>query len=83
MVSEEAGYHKPDPRLFREALKRTGVDHPERVIFVGDTLSADIEGALRAGFQPVFINPEDNQTPPDGVLKIRALSELLSFLPLS
>jgi len=80
LVSEEAGFHKPDSRLFAQALKYAGNISPERAIFVGDTLTADIEGAYQAGLHPIFINPSNDQTPPDGVLKISRLSELLTLL---
>jgi 5'-nucleotidase len=83
LVSEEAGAHKPDPRIFEQALQKAGNIRPERAIFVGDTLTSDIEGACRAGLQAVFINPRDDQTPPNGIAKIKKLSELLELIPLS
>ncbi len=36
IVSEEARYAKPDPRIFRDALKATGLTSPEQIMFVGD-----------------------------------------------
>ena len=36
IVSEAAGYKKPDPRIFRDALELTGLASPEQVMFVGD-----------------------------------------------
>ncbi len=82
LISEEVGFHKPDIRLFQEALQRAGNISPARAVFVGDTLSADIEGALNAGFHTVFMNHRDDQTPPPSVPKIKNLSELLALLPL-
>lgn len=80
LVSEEAGYHKPDTRLFQHALKLAGNIQPDRAIMVGDTLTADIEGAHNAGLKTVFINPRDDQTPPNHTPKIKCLSELLTIL---
>lgn len=80
LVSEEAGYHKPDKRIFLEALKLAGNVSPERTLFVGDNLKTDIEGALNAGLTPVFINVENNLEPPEGVIKIQKLRDLLGLL---
>lgn len=84
LVSEEAGYHKPDKRVFLTALKMAGDNvTPENTLYVGDNLEADINGALNAGLTPVFINVRDNLEPPEGVVKIRRLSELLELLNLA
>lgn len=81
LVSEEAGYHKPDKRLFWEALKLAGDLPPEQALYIGDNLIADISGAQEAGMRPIFISADDN--PPEGVVVIRQLSELLALLKLS
>ena len=69
IVSEEAGYRKPDPRIFRDALEATGLTAPEEVMFVGDSPVADIEGARRFGMRAAWLRrgrqyPADLQ-PPD------------------
>ena len=71
IVSEEAGYAKPDPRIFRDALKATGLTSPEQIMFVGDNPLADIDGAKRFGMKVAWIRrgrqyPVDLQ-PPDHV----------------
>lgn len=80
LISEEAGYHKPDERVFREVLKLAGNISPEETIYVGDNLINDIQGAMRAGLTPIFINTKGDLEPPEGVVKIQRLSELLSLL---
>ena len=47
VASAEAGAEKPDPRIFRLALERLGVD-PARALHVGDERN-DEEGAAAAG----------------------------------
>lgn len=79
LVSEEAGYHKPDRRVFLKALEMAGAG-PEQTLYVGDNLVADIQGARQAGLQPILVDPQDDLTPPNGVPKIRRLSELLTLL---
>jgi len=83
LVSEEAGYHKPDRQIFCEALKMANQTLPEQTLFVGDNLLTDIEGALAAGMLPILMNPDDDVDPPPGVVKIRRLSELLELLDLN
>ena len=82
LVSEEAGYHKPDKRVFERALKLAGDVLPEETIYVGDNPVADIQGALKAQITPVFMNARNDMEPLDGVVKITRLSELLPLLGL-
>jgi HAD superfamily hydrolase (TIGR01549 family) len=56
VVSEEVGVSKPDSRIFRIALERLD-SAPEDAVMVGDSWSADIEGALAAGVPAVWFNP--------------------------
>jgi putative hydrolase of the HAD superfamily len=55
IVSEEAGYRKPDPRIFRDALEATGLREPQQAMFVGDNPLADIDGAKRFGMKTAWI----------------------------
>ena len=72
IVSEEAGYAKPDPRIFRDALNATGLTSPEQIMFIGDNPLADIDGAKCFGMKAAWIRrgrqyPADLQ-PPDHVI---------------
>lgn len=64
IVSEEAGYRKPDPRIFQDALEATGLAAPEQVMFVGDNPEADIDGARRFGMKAAWVR-RGRQYPPD------------------
>ncbi|MFN8454541.1 MAG: HAD-IA family hydrolase [Anaerolineae bacterium] len=83
LVSEEAGYHKPDRRLFETALKLAGNVSPKQTLYVGDSWGADIEGALGAGLSPVFLCPAEDSRTASGVMTIQNLSELLGVLGLA
>jgi putative hydrolase of the HAD superfamily len=50
------GVAKPDPAIFTIALDACGVA-PERALHVGDTVGADVDGALAAGVRPVHLDP--------------------------
>jgi putative hydrolase of the HAD superfamily len=82
LVSEEAGFHKPDKLAFLAALRLANNAIPEKTVYVGDNLAADIDGALGAGITPVFFNARDDQESPRGIVKIKKLSELLGLLEL-
>jgi len=54
IISEVVGIEKPDPAIFRLALKKAGVK-PEEAVYTGDNYLADIEGAAGAGIRPYWL----------------------------
>jgi putative hydrolase of the HAD superfamily len=52
--SSEHGYMKPHPSIFDAALRLIGVP-AQNAVMVGDSLSQDIEGALRAGMRGILV----------------------------
>ena len=52
--SSQHGYMKPHPSIFQAALKLAGVPAAEAMM-VGDSLTQDIEGALRVGMSGVLV----------------------------
>lgn len=53
LISGEVGYRKPHSFVFRLLLEKLGVEAGE-LIYVGDDPEPDIDGACRAGIQPVW-----------------------------
>lgn len=79
--SAEHGYMKPHRSIFDAALERAGV--PANVsLMVGDSLKADVEGALAAGMRAVLLRRSGEIPPdlPEGLPVIRSLRELEQFL---
>lgn len=80
ITSEQAGIMKPHLAIFEYALGKAGVTAGESLM-VGDTLEADIEGAINAGMDSAYFNPA---VPANGKIKptyiINALSELKTIL---
>lgn len=62
VVSEEAQVSKPDAVIFRIALDRLAVP-PSEAVMVGDSWSADVEGARAAGIRAIWFNPSDAPAP--------------------
>jgi len=56
--SSIVGFTKPDPRIFALALERLGVDAAD-ALMVGDSPSADVDGALAVGIRAALIDPYD------------------------
>jgi HAD superfamily hydrolase (TIGR01549 family) len=58
--SQQVGFEKPDPAIFKAALEPLGAV-PERTVFVGDSLNRDREGARRIGMDFIWIAPVETQ----------------------
>ncbi|WJY28260.1 MULTISPECIES: YjjG family noncanonical pyrimidine nucleotidase [Sporosarcina] len=67
LSSEEAGYQKPRPEIFREALERLGADETSRVLMTGDSLTSDIKGGNQAGLDTCWFNPDKLENKTDAV----------------
>ena len=52
--STQAGFTKPDPRIFRKAVEALGVA-PAAATFVGDSLARDMAGARAIGMRHVWL----------------------------
>ena len=57
VISEEAGFRKPDIRIFEFAIAGWALP-PESVLFVGDDPISDIEGAEAAGMHALQVGCE-------------------------
>jgi HAD superfamily hydrolase (TIGR01509 family) len=77
VISGTVNRRKPSPEIFSIAIKALGVEAPE-TIFVGDSLSDDIQGPQNIGMKAILIKrrpiPEDNKVKPDAI--VEWLSEL-------
>ena len=54
-ISEELGVQKPDPGFFRKVLDDIGIEK-ENAIVIGDSERSDIQGAVNAGIENIFIS---------------------------
>ena len=67
---------KPDPRIFKIALERSGA-RPQTTIHVGDLYHVDVVGARNAGLRAVLLDEADLRPDAD-CLRIRSLDELVT-----
>lgn len=79
--SAQHGFMKPHRSIFERALAEARVAAREAVM-VGDSLKADVEGALAAGMRAVLLRRSGEVPPrlPGGVPVIRTLHELAAHL---
>lgn len=80
VISESAGFAKPDPRIFALALEQLGCTAAD-VVMVGDSWSADVQGAHAAGIRAIWLN-RSGRACPDASLaqEITALEQLMESL---
>lgn len=79
IISEVVGVNKPDSSIFRHALKLAGADL-DRSLMIGDSLEADIRGAMNFGMDAIFFNPGRKEKPEDVLHQIHHLNELTLIL---
>lgn len=74
VISGAVGYSKPNPEIFRIALKEVKA-RPEEAVHVGDLYEADVVGAANAGIRGVLID-RDGPRPDLSCPCIQSLSEI-------
>ena len=72
------GYEKPDPRIFRQALRAMKAP-AEESLYVGDVYSVDYLGATSAGMQAILMDVAGAYSD-KGLPRIESLQELQSVL---
>ena len=78
VVSGVVGVSKPNPEIFRIALRKVAA-RPSEALHVGDLYEADVAGARNAGLEGLLIDREGNYGATD-CPKIAALGEVFDLL---
>ena len=86
VLSEEVGCQKPNPRIFEEALRMNGLQ-AEDVVMIGDSWSSDIQGAINAGIDQIWIRKNKEQgtksqdtTEQTATYIVKSLSDVMNIL---
>jgi putative hydrolase of the HAD superfamily len=80
VFSAAVGLRKPDPRIYRIALEKLGVE-AEDAMFVGDGANDELAGAERVGLIAVGVESPTGELPDDwDGPRIRELPELLALV---
>lgn len=78
-ISELIGVQKPHPYFFDYFIKSSNARKKESLV-IGDSLEADIEGAINAGIDQVFFNSKGQSHDKKITHEIDNLSELIKIL---
>ncbi len=78
LTAEKIGVKKPHPTIFLSAMKTAEV-LPEHAMMIGDSLEADIQGALKLGMQAIHFNSH-KEAYHEECLIIDQLSDLTNLL---
>lgn len=76
IISEDVGVNKPDKAIFEYALDKASAKKQESIM-IGDSLEADVRGAVDFGIKAIFFNPLNKEKPVDVEWQITHLEELL------
>ncbi|HXH98631.1 MAG TPA: YjjG family noncanonical pyrimidine nucleotidase [Sphingobacteriaceae bacterium] len=79
VISEVVGVHKPDKAIFEHALHiaKARKDHS---LMIGDSIEADIRGALNFGIEAIYFNPLNKEKPQDIVHQVLNFEQLMTIL---
>ena len=78
ITSEEAGFMKPDPKVFYHAIEKANAIISESIM-IGDDLEVDILSAQKFGMDQVFVNYENihhNEKPTFEITNLFTLLEI-------
>jgi putative hydrolase of the HAD superfamily len=79
IISEVVGVNKPDPKIFEHALNLAGAGKSVSLM-IGDSLEADVYGALNFGMDAIYFNPHHAPKPDDVPVQVNHLEELMRIL---
>ena len=76
--SEVVGIAKPDPQIFEFALVEHSETPRDRILYVGDSVSMDVNGSRAAGLVPVLIDPFDDHDAAD-FARVKSVADLIEL----
>ena len=79
IISEVVGINKPDKAIFQYAVDKANATASQSLM-IGDSIEADIRGALNFGMDAIYFNPNFTALPSDVNWHINHLEELIDLL---
>lgn len=77
--SEMAGHKKPHQNIFQYALSSANASITQSVM-IGDSIEADVLGAINFGMKAVYFNPTNEIISHDNIIQIQKLTQLKHIL---
>ncbi|MBU2046944.1 MAG: HAD-IA family hydrolase, partial [Bacteroidetes bacterium] len=79
IISEVLGINKPDKAIFQYAIDKAKAS-TQQSLMIGDSIEADVRGALNFGMDAIYFNPNFAEIPEDVSWHINHLEELTRIL---
>lgn len=79
IISEEVGFHKPSPLIFKKAIELLNADK-SKTLMVGDDIANDIEGAQVFGISQYFYNYKEIKCESAPTYESNSLNGILDLL---
>ena len=101
LISGQLGYRKPHNQVFQKLVDGFGATGDkimgDEIMYVGDDVDADMNGALRAGLQPVWFTyvldkkppipalmaPSAGAVPPENIPRVSTWTEFLTLIKMA
>ena len=77
--SELAGHKKPHENIFQYALLLANASKNQSIM-IGDSIEADVLGAINFGMKAVYFNPENQTVSHNQIIQIQKLIQLKNIL---
>lgn len=77
--SELAGHKKPHENIFQYALSLANASKNQSIM-IGDSMEADVLGAMNFGMKAVYFNPANEIVSHDEIIQIQKLTQLKNIL---
>ena len=79
ITSESVGVKKPNPKVFKHALEIANANI-DQAIMIGDSIEADINGALGVGMKAIHCNFDTSLVPNNLFISVSSLLEIKKFI---
>lgn len=79
ITSESVGVKKPNPKVFKHALEIANANI-DQAIMIGDSIEADIKGALGVGMKAIHCNFDTSLVPNNLFISVSSLLEIKKFI---
>lgn len=79
ITSESVGVKKPNPKVFNFALEKANAKNCTSIM-IGDSIEADIEGALSVGMTAIYVNFENEKVNNVNFNSVTSLIDIKKYL---
>lgn len=79
-LAEDLGYSKPDPQFFEKVVNGLNPFKKSDMLVIGDSLTADIQGAIGSNIDSVWFNPHHAKTTMSPTYEVSDLQDIANIL---